>query len=59
MDRCVHCDRQVDTDSDVECYVDGECVCYPCRDAEQDLHDDRRLDDPRRGQANHINRGRW
>jgi hypothetical protein len=44
MDRCVKCNRAVDTDRDDECYLpvggideegvawDYECVCESCRD---------------------------
>jgi hypothetical protein len=34
MDRCHMCSRPVDTDFDLECYVDGttQCRCQHCRE---------------------------
>jgi hypothetical protein len=36
MDRCHMCSRPVDTDWDLECYVDGttQCRCQRCREDE-------------------------
>lgn len=31
-DRCTNCTRVVDTDIDVDCYVDDVCYCERCRD---------------------------
>jgi len=33
MDRCNRCDRVIDTDYDLDCYMpDDECVCESCRE---------------------------
>lgn len=51
MTRCDECDRYVDSDDD-------SVVCEHCRDtAWQETARDEMLDDPRRGQAEWINKG--
>lgn len=33
MDRCDHCERPIDTDEDLDCYVaEDMCICQICRD---------------------------
>ena len=55
MDRCVECDRLVDTDYDLDCYISitiggrEVCVCESCREAweleQQEIDDEvQRLD---------------
>lgn len=49
VDRCVECGRQADTDADTECYEDGDCCCWLCREKIVEGQEmDKRLDDPRR-----------
>lgn len=38
MDRCVECNRAVDTDTDTDCYFGdfGPCVCQQCREDAED-----------------------
>lgn len=62
VDRCCRCDRLVDTDFDLECYDKHDrCICESCREAEDDFPRelDEKLDDPRHGQADHINKGKY
>jgi hypothetical protein len=63
MDRCIRCNRLVDTDYDTEFYefqTGTEGHCEPCRDKMvQEQEEDHRLDDPRHGQAAAINSGRF
>jgi hypothetical protein len=35
MDMCAKCDRPVDTDFDLDCYVDDKCICERCREADE------------------------
>jgi hypothetical protein len=51
MDRCVNCERMVDTDDDAEFYDDDKDggMCEPCREKViAGQMEDQRLDDPRR-----------
>jgi hypothetical protein len=63
MDRCSNCDRLVDTDYDPDFYelqVHTEGHCEFCRERmSRDRDEDERLDDPRHGQAESINQGRY
>ena len=60
IDRCCECYRLVDTDGDAEFYSregNDEGMCRFCREELVKAQaEDRRLDDPRRGQAKDINR---
>ena len=59
IDRCSKCERYVDTDADVDCYLpvnerDYRCVCEPCRASMGESGECE--DDPRHGQSADINR---
>jgi len=62
MDRCAECGMPVDTDDGELVYGedgDEDCVCMPCRYAAVEAQEeDHRLDDPRHGQAEELNKCR-
>lgn len=35
IDTCDWCSRQIDTDTDLECYWEDMCACEPCREKMQ------------------------
>lgn len=56
--QCIHCDRKIDTDFETD-YLDygDDPVCASCLyDLETEREEDERLDDPRHGQADGINK---
>jgi len=59
VERCSDCCQQFDTDDgDVGIVDGGEFVCFGCNDKRDDPHADDAHNDPRRGQARDLNRGR-
>ena len=59
IERCADCDKLVDVELPDGSYVEGELVCYECQENREiesaGEERDRRLDDPRRGQAKGLN----